>query len=123
LNATPDEFVAVFGVAQEAPTAVESNQKVNARIEQFLSAADKLGVSRSNTYVDMITQNRVYNFAPANADGTIREKLTGFETKHTPLFILTNSIRDIRRPSLDQLNKAMNRERVWCTSAKAPLPI
>ena len=40
LNATPDEFVAVFGVAQEAPTAVESNQKVNARIEQFLSTAD-----------------------------------------------------------------------------------
>jgi hypothetical protein len=55
LNAIPDEFVAVFGVAQEAPTAVESNQKVNARIEQFLSAADKLGVSRSNSYVDMIT--------------------------------------------------------------------
>ena len=83
LNATPDEFVAVFGVAQEAPTAVESNQKVNARIEQFLSAAEKLGVSRSNTYVDMITQNRVYNFAPASADGTIREKLSGFETKKT----------------------------------------
>lgn len=83
LNATPDEFVAVFGVAQEAPTAVESNQKVNARIEQFLSAAEKLGVSRSNTYVDMITQNRVYNFAPASADGTIREKLAGFETKKT----------------------------------------
>jgi len=68
--------------AQE-PTAVESNQKVNARIEQFLSAADKLGVSRSNSYVDMITQNRVYNFVPASADGTIREKLTGFETKKT----------------------------------------
>jgi uncharacterized protein YggE len=83
LNAAPDEFVAVFGAAQEAPTAVESNQKVNAQIEQFLNAADKLGVSRSNTYVDMITQNRVYNFAPASADGTIREKLAGFETKKT----------------------------------------
>src|SRR4029078_618197 len=43
LNAAPDEFVAVFGVAQEAPTAVESNQKVSDRIEQFLTAADKLG--------------------------------------------------------------------------------
>ena len=37
LNAAPDEFVAVFGAAQEAPTAVESNQKVNAQIEQFLN--------------------------------------------------------------------------------------
>ncbi len=83
LNASPDEFVAVFGAAQEAPTAVESNQKVNAQIEQFLNAADKLGVNRNNIYVDMITQNRVYNFAPPSGDGTIRERLAGFETKKT----------------------------------------
>jgi len=82
VNAAPDEFIAVFGAAQEAPTANESNLKVNAQIEQFLSAAGKLGVNRSNVYVDMITQNRVYNFAPAS-DGTIREKLAGFQTKKT----------------------------------------
>jgi uncharacterized protein YggE len=82
LNTAPDEFVAVFGVAQEAPTAVESNRKVNALLEQFLSAAAQLGVSRSNTFVDFITQNRVYNFTK-DSDGTIREVLTGFETKKT----------------------------------------
>lgn len=82
LNAAPDEFVAVFGAAQEAPTAVESNQKVNARIEQFLSAAARLGVNRSDTFVDFITQNRIYNFASAS-DGTVREVLSGFETKKT----------------------------------------
>src|SRR4051812_17699003 len=59
LNAAPDEFVAVFGAAQVAPTAVESNQKVNAQIEQFVSAAERLGINRSNTFVDFITQNRV----------------------------------------------------------------
>jgi uncharacterized protein YggE len=83
VNAAPDDFIAVFGAAQEGATAVESNQKVNAQIEQFLMAATKLGVNRSNVYVDMITQNRVYNFAPASSDGTIRERLTGFETKKT----------------------------------------
>jgi uncharacterized protein YggE len=82
LNAAPDEFIAVFGVAQEAPTAVESNQKVNARIEQFLGAAAGLGVNRSNTFIDFITQNRVYNFVK-DSDGTIRETLSGFETKKT----------------------------------------
>src|SRR6185503_8611234 len=82
MNAAPDEFVAVFGVAQEGATGAESNQKVNARIEQFLSAAEKLGVNRSNTYVDIITQNRTYGFAPSG-DNTIRESLTGFETKKT----------------------------------------
>jgi len=82
-NAAPDEFVAVFGVAQEAPTAAESNQRVNSQIEQFLAAATRLGVNRRDTYVDMITQNRIYNFGAAGNDNTIREKLSGFETKKT----------------------------------------
>lgn len=83
LNVAPDEFVAVFGVAAEAPTAVESNQKVNAQIEQFLTAAVGLGVKRADTFVDFITQNRVYNFSTTPSDATIREILTGFETKKT----------------------------------------
>ena len=80
MNVPPDEFVAVFGVAQEGSTAVESNQKVNTQIEQFLSAVDKLGIARASTFIDFITQNRVYNFV-ASGDGTIREQLAGFETK------------------------------------------
>jgi uncharacterized protein YggE len=82
LNAAPDEFVVVFGVAQEAPTAAESNQKVNAQIEQLLSAADKLGINRSSTFVDFITQNRIYDFVPS-ANNTIRETISGFQTKKT----------------------------------------
>jgi uncharacterized protein YggE len=80
LNAPPDEFIAVFGAAQVAPTAVESNQKVNAQIEQFLGAATRLGVVRGDTFVDFITQNRVYSFSPPS-EGAIRETLSGFETK------------------------------------------
>ncbi|HKQ51876.1 MAG TPA: SIMPL domain-containing protein [Pyrinomonadaceae bacterium] len=82
LNAAPDEFVAVFGASQEGATAAESNQKVNAQIDRFLTGAAGAGVKRADTYVDFITQNRVYNFTPA-ADGTIRERLEGFETKKT----------------------------------------
>lgn len=82
LNAPPDEFIAVFGAAQVAPTAVESNQKVNEQIGQFLSAAERMGVARNDTFVDFITQNRVYNFG-SPVDGTISERLAGFETKKT----------------------------------------
>ncbi|HEV7746926.1 MAG TPA: SIMPL domain-containing protein [Pyrinomonadaceae bacterium] len=82
INAAPDEFVAVFGVSQEGSTASESNQKINARIERFLNAATQLGVPRGNTFVDFITQNKIYSFAPAS-EGVIRESLTGFETKKT----------------------------------------
>ncbi|HYG83068.1 MAG TPA: SIMPL domain-containing protein, partial [Pyrinomonadaceae bacterium] len=83
LNVAPDEFVAVFGVAAEAPTAVESNRKVNAQIEQFLTAAGGLGIKRADTFVDFITQNRVYDFSTTPSDATIREIHTGFETKKT----------------------------------------
>ena len=82
LNSAPDEFVAVFGVAQEAGTAAESNLKVNAQLDQFLKAIAKLGVARSDTFVDLITQNRVYALVPAS-DNLIQEKLTGFETRKT----------------------------------------
>jgi uncharacterized protein YggE len=82
LNSAPDEFVAVFGVAQEAPTAAESNSKVNVQLDQFLKAIARLGITRSDTFVDLITQNRVYTFVPGT-DNIIREKLTGFETKKT----------------------------------------
>ncbi len=81
-NAAPDEFLAVFGVSQEGPTPGESNQKINARIERFLSAAEKLGIPRSGTFVDFITQTRIYSFAPSSP-GIIRESLSGFETKKT----------------------------------------
>lgn len=96
LNAAPDEFVAVFGVAQVAPTAVESNQKVNALIEQFVSAAERLGINRSNTFVDFITQNRVYEFSQPTG-GVIREQLAGFETKKTV------AVRYRERPLLEKL--------------------
>lgn len=82
LNALPDEFVAVFGVAQDGAQAVESNQKVNGLIENFIGAAGKLGVKREDIYVDFITQNRIYSFVPETS-GRIRERLTGFETKKT----------------------------------------
>jgi uncharacterized protein YggE len=82
LNSAPDEFVAVFGVAREAPTAAESNLKVNAQLEQFFRGITRLGIARSDTFVDLITQNRVYSLVPGTGN-IIQEKLTGFETKKT----------------------------------------
>src|SRR6266576_1335074 len=82
LNPAPDECVAVFGVAREAQTAAESNLKVNTQLDQFLKAIAKLGVARSDTFVDLITQNRVYSLVPGTGN-IIQEKLTGFETKKT----------------------------------------
>lgn len=82
LNSAPDEFVAMFGVAQEAPTAAASNAKVNAQLDQFLKTVAALGIARTDTFVDLITQNRVYTLVPGG-NNIITETLTGFETKKT----------------------------------------
>src|SRR5438309_11960049 len=82
MNAPADEFVAVFGVAQEGTESLQSNAKVNALVDRFITAAGGLGVKREDIYVDFITQNRIYTLVPEGS-GTIREKVTGFETKKT----------------------------------------
>jgi uncharacterized protein YggE len=81
MNLKPDSFVAVFGVAQEAKDADESNNKLNARIEDFLRSLSGLGIVKTDTYVDFITQNKVYDF---EIKGDVAEQiLAGFETKKT----------------------------------------
>ncbi len=79
VNMKADAYVAVFGVVEEAPTAADSNSKVDTQIAAFTQDLEKLGVKRSDTFVDFITQNKVYDYPVSG--GTVIEKLTGFETK------------------------------------------
>lgn len=79
MNVKADAYVAVFGLSQEAPTAAESNNKVNNLTAAFTRELNALGVKSSDVYVDFITQNKVYDFTTAGNVTT--EKLTGFETK------------------------------------------
>ncbi len=81
INMKPDSFVAVFGVAQEAKNAEESNSKVNTQIDDFLKSLSGLGIAKSETYIDFITQNKIYDF---QINGDVAEQyLAGFETKKT----------------------------------------
>jgi uncharacterized protein YggE len=81
MNVKADSYVAVFGVAQEGPTAVESNRKVDAQIAALASALQGLGIARTDLFVDFISQNPVYDYTVAGK--TAREALTGFQTKKT----------------------------------------
>lgn len=81
LNIKPDSFVAVFGVAQSAQGADESNTKVNTQIDEFTKNLSGLGITKSDIYVDFITQNRIYDF---EVKGDVAQQfLQGFETKKT----------------------------------------
>lgn len=79
MNVKADAYNAVFAVVQDGSTAAESNAKINTQIESFKKDLAVVGVKPSETFVDFITQNKVYDFTATGS--TVTEKLTGFETK------------------------------------------
>lgn len=79
MNVKADEFVAVFGVAQECATVPECNQKMDAIIESFSGDLKQLGIGRDDLYVDFAAQNKIYAY---QVTGNIaKENLVGFELK------------------------------------------
>ena len=73
------EYVAVFGLAQEADTLQAANKKLQDQIAGFQRGLSTLGIRNEDTYVDFITQNRVYDFVVKGS--TAREKISGFQIK------------------------------------------
>src|ERR1700738_2897585 len=56
------EYVAVFGLAQEADNLQAANRKLQDQIAAFQRALSTLGIRAADTCVDFITQNRVYDY-------------------------------------------------------------
>lgn len=81
MNVKAEEFVAMFGVAQEGTTPAECSQKLDAKITDFSSRMKSLGISQADIFVDYTTQNRVYDFNLSK--GVAKEKAAGFEAKRT----------------------------------------
>jgi uncharacterized protein YggE len=73
------EYVAVFGLAQEAETVPAANKKLQDQLAAFQRGLSALGIRTEDTYVDFITQNRVYDYVVKGS--TAREKVSGFQIK------------------------------------------
>jgi len=73
------EYIAVFGLSQEADKVSEANRKLQEQISAFLKSAASLGVRPEDSYIDFVTQNRVYDITPKGS--TAREKVSGFQIK------------------------------------------
>jgi uncharacterized protein YggE len=73
------EYVAVFGLAQEADSLAKANKKLQEQIAAFQSGLSALGIRPEDTYLDFITQNRVYDYQVKGS--TAREKVSGFQVK------------------------------------------
>ncbi len=84
MNVVADEYIAVFGVSQEGLTSSECNSSINQRINGFKEHLKEFEVLEDDVYVDMITQNVVY-------DHKMKEKqsiqyLKGLEIKKNVIF-------------------------------------
>jgi uncharacterized protein YggE len=79
MNVKADEYVAIFGLAQECITIPECNQKMDATVGQFSADLKRLGIANDALFVDFAAQNKIYGF---QLEGTLaKEKLVGFELK------------------------------------------
>jgi uncharacterized protein YggE len=80
-NELATSFVLVFGVSQEGKTVNEATTLINKRLAGLVAELKSLKISENDFYIDLITQNRVYDYE-LNATNTVaKEKLAGFEIK------------------------------------------
>ena len=73
------EYAVVFGLAQEADTLQAANKKLQEQIATFQRSLTSLGIRPEDTYLDFISQNRVYDYVVKGT--TARERVSGFQVK------------------------------------------
>ncbi len=104
MNVVADEYVAVFGIAQEGETVAECNRKMDAVAREFTEALKALGIAEKDLFLDFVTQTKIYGYEIAG--DIAREKLVGFELKKN----LSIHYKD--RDLLDKLTVAAARSKI-----------
>ncbi|MEP6794001.1 MAG: SIMPL domain-containing protein [Saprospiraceae bacterium] len=91
-NVIADGYVATFSLAEEGPTLKSCNEQIDKRIKEFANELSKMGVAKTDIYVDMTSQNKVYDY---KITGELAEEyLQGFELKKN-VIIKFNRISDL----------------------------
>lgn len=105
MNVRADEFVATFGVAEEAETVEACQARMDATLAAFTEALKPLGVGPEALFVDFAAQTKVYGY---KVEGNLaREQLVGFELKKTV------AIRYRDKALIDRLVIAASRAKVY----------
>lgn len=79
LHEVADRYLLTVGLNQEAETVLACNTAINKRIAQVLNALKKLGIKAEDTYVDFVTQTKVYDYEVGQTEAQQLER--GFEIK------------------------------------------
>ncbi len=105
MNVKADEYVATFGVTEEAETVEACQAKMEATLARFRESIGKLGVPPEAIFVDFTAQTKLYKF---KVDGDVaREQIDGFELKKAV------SVRFRDKTMVDRLLAAASREKIY----------
>ncbi len=105
MNVKADEYVASFGVVEEAETVEACQAEMDATIAAFTGSLKRLGVAPEALFVDLTAQAKVYNY---KVEGNLaREQLAGFELKKTV------AVRFRDKALIDRLLAAASREKIY----------
>lgn len=105
LNYEADHYMITAGVSQEGETVKMCNELINARIDAFKKDLAALNIGESSTYVDFISQTKIYDYESKGA--TAKQYSKGFEIKKNIIF----KINDINL--LDQLMVLMAKQDIY----------
>ena len=106
MNLKPDEYVAVFGISEEAKTLELAQAGMDARIKTFTASLGELRVASADTFVDFVAQNRIYGY-DTSTENLAKEVIVGFEVKKNV------SIRYKEYALLDKLISAAAKSQVF----------
>ena len=79
LHQVADRYLLTVGLNQEAETVLACNTAINKRITEVLNGLKKLGIKTEDTYVDFVTQTKVYDYEVGQSEARQLER--GFEIK------------------------------------------
>jgi uncharacterized protein YggE len=60
INVTPDKLVAIFSITQVGETAADANTLANQRIANFSAQLEKMGITKQQIFVDVVSLVPVY---------------------------------------------------------------
>lgn len=92
VNVIADNYVATFGVSESSTTLKDAHIKIDKRIESFIYALTKFGITRTDIYIDMTTQTQISDYK-VNEDYA-EQYIIGFEQKKNVIVKFTN-IKDL----------------------------
>lgn len=61
-NHVPDAYLAIFNVMQLGENVEEANQLMQTRLDSIMMGLDKIGIPKSEVFIDMISQIPIYEY-------------------------------------------------------------